>query len=208
MELSNFQQLAGDKFPNLKRENMKPTVLVPIADGTEEIEAVCIIDVLRRADIEVTVARVATRDNQSLEIVASRGVLLRAEMEIAACSEENFDALVIPGGLPGAEHLRDDATLTSLLKRHHENGKILAAICAAPAVVLQHHGLIGEHRATCYPGMMNDLPAASRSSERVVSNGTLITSRGPGTALEFSVELVRVLCGSQKGEEIAAQLLI
>ncbi|PID78532.1 DJ-1 family protein [bacterium DOLJORAL78_65_58] len=202
---------------------MRIRALVPIADGSEEIEAVCIIDTLRRADIEVTVARAGDtpgteeqpqgkypqeQQPQKLQVTASRGVILQAETTMDRCRDQEFDAIVLPGGMPGAEHLRDDAVLTEMLKEQRAHGRLVAAICASPVVVLAHHGLIGDLRATCYPGFMDRLPAASRSGERVVRMANLITSRGPGTALEFSLEIVDFLCGRETREELAGQMLI
>ncbi len=202
---------------------MQIRALVPIADGSEEIEAVCIIDTLRRAGIEVTVARAGevpgtgtrSQEQQSqeqrspkLQVTASRGVILQAETTMDRCRDQEFDAIVLPGGMPGAEHLRDDAVLTEMLEKQRANGRLVAAICASPVVVLAHHGLIGDLRATCYPSFMDRLPAASRSGERVVRMANLITSRGPGTALEFALEIVDFLCGKEKREELAGQMLI
>jgi 4-methyl-5(b-hydroxyethyl)-thiazole monophosphate biosynthesis len=187
---------------------VNPTALVPIAPDCEELEAVSIIDILRRAEVQVTVASVPSPGGtESLEITASRGVKLVADELLSACAGRTYDAIVLPGGLPGAEHLRDSALLGEMLWEQDRNQRIVAAICASPAVVLQHHDLIRDRRATCYPGLMDQLPASSRSAEKVVSMGNLITSRGPGTAMAFSLALVEALCGQDKREEIASQLL-
>lgn len=188
---------------------MKPSALVPITQGCEEIEAVSVIDVLRRAGVQVTVAAVAAGNSEpALEVTASRGVRLVADCFLEDCSDRQFDAIVLPGGLPGAEHLRDSDLLAHLLKEQDAREDVVGAICASPAVVLQHHDLIRDRRATCFPGMMDQLSAGSRSGERVVTAGNLITSRGPGTALEFSLAVVKALCGPEKRDEIAGQLLL
>ena len=127
---------------------MAKKVLVPIADGSEEIEAVCIIDTLRRAGAEVTVASV-----DKLQVTASRGVKLVADALIADCAGQTYDCIALPGGMPGAEHLRDSAELIEMLKKQKQAGRLYAAICASPAVVLQHHGLMEKVRATCFPGL-------------------------------------------------------
>ena len=181
---------------------MSKRVLVPVADGTEEIEAVCIIDVLRRAGAEVTVASV-----DALQIVASRGVRLTADCLIGDCREKTFDLIALPGGIPGAEHLRDSRPLTALLQRQQGEGGWLAAICAAPAVVLQHHGLLAQNRATCHPSFAGHLDAAGQTHQRVVVDGNCITSQGPGTALEFALKLVEVLYGRQQAETVARPML-
>ncbi len=188
---------------------MKPTALVTITDGCEELETVAIIDVLRRAQVDVSVAVVPPPGQDGdLQVTASRGVKLVGDFLLDQCRDREFDAIVLPGGLPGAEHLRDDATLRAMLLAQDARGSLVAAICASPAVVLQHHGLIRDRRATCYPGLMDRLPAASRSAGRVVAMANLITSRGPGTALEFALALVQALCGMEKRDEVAGQLLM
>ncbi|MCP4665846.1 MAG: DJ-1 family protein, partial [Deltaproteobacteria bacterium] len=116
---------------------MSKKVLVPIAEGTEEIEAVCIIDVLRRAGAEVIVASV-----DGLQVTASRGVKLVADKLISQCVDEVYNLVALPGGIPGAEHLRDSEDLTGILNRQYKAGRLYGAICASPAVVLQHHGLL------------------------------------------------------------------
>lgn len=187
---------------------MENNVLVPIADGSEEIEAVSIIDTLRRAELDVTVARVGGDATGELTVTASRGVVLAADTEMASCEGRIFAAIALPGGMPGAEHLRDDVVLTAMLKDQRKSGRLVAAICASPAVVLAHHDLIGDLRATCYPSLMDRLPAAARSAEKVVRMGNLITSRGPGTALLFALEIVDYLCGPETRADIAAQMLL
>jgi len=182
---------------------MTPKVLVPIADGTEEIEAVCIIDVLRRAGAEVTVASVGT-----LQITASRGVRIVADRLIAECVDEVFDLIVLPGGIPGAEHLRDSPELKALLQRQKEENRWYGAICAAPAVVLEEHGLLEGTRATSHPAFMDRLAPGSADDARVVVDGRCATSRGPGTALEFAIELVALLFGRAHAETVAAPMVV
>ncbi|MDE1890781.1 MAG: DJ-1/PfpI family protein [Planctomycetota bacterium] len=182
---------------------MSKKVLVPIANGTEEIEAVCIIDVLRRAGASVTVASVDT-----LQVTASRGVKLVADRLIADCVNETYDLIALPGGMPGAEHLRDSKDLEKLLKIQQQKGRFYAAICAAPAVVLQHHGLLGQRRATCHPSFVHQLENTDAAETQVVVDGTCITSRGPGTAIEFALKLVELLYDQQKAKEIAQHMVV
>ena len=188
---------------------MHAEILVPIAPGCEEIEAVTVIDVLRRAELDVTVARAQGGERpESLLVTASRGVKLQADTLLIHCRDRIFDAIVLPGGLPGAEHLRDDAILTEMLKAQVAADRLVAAICAAPAVVLAHHELLGDRRATCHPTCMDQLPAEARSGERVVTSGNLITSRSPGTAMEFALAIVANLCGQELRNDLARQLLL
>ena len=182
---------------------MSKKVLVPIADGTEEIEAVCIIDTLRRAGAEVSVASVG-----QLQIVASRGVKIVADAGISECVDKTYDLIVLPGGMPGAEHLRDSAELTAMLEQQKRSGRLYAAICAAPAVVLQHHRLLKNVKATCYPSLQDRLDKKYLSNERVVVDGNCITGQGPGVALEFSLKLVEMLFGNEKKNEVATAMLV
>ncbi len=181
---------------------MSKTVLVPIADGSEEIEAVCIIDTLRRAGADVTVASVA-----DLTITASRGVKVVADKTMAQCADEAYDLIVLPGGLPGAEHLRDSAELIVLLKKQKQQGRLYAAVCASPAVVFQHHGLLENTRATCYPTMQDQLDENFVSDEPVVVDGNCITGQGPAVAIDFALALVEALFGEDKRKQVATAML-
>ncbi len=183
---------------------MVKRVLVPIADGCEEIEAVCVIDVLRRAGADVEVASVEPRR----QITASRGVGLVADSLIADCVDKDYDLIVLPGGMPGAERLRDSQPLLDLLQRQRQSERWYAAICAAPAVVLQHHGLLHQTQATAHPAFFERLELPSDPASRVVVDGHCITSRGPGTAIEFALELVARLYGKEHAERIAEPLLM
>lgn len=182
-------------------------VLVPIADGTEEMEAVIVIDVLRRAQVEVCVASVMPKRR---EITASRGVHITADKVLEDCTDETWDMIVLPGGMPGAAYMHDSVPLIQLLRRQLNAGRQLAAICAAPAVVLGRHGLIRSATATCYPAFQQELSSqiAAVSQERVVVDGKLITSQGPGTAMEFALQLVDVLCGSEISIEVAKAMVV
>jgi 4-methyl-5(b-hydroxyethyl)-thiazole monophosphate biosynthesis len=179
------------------------TALVPVAHGSEEIEAVCIIDVLRRAGAAVTVASVEAE----LTVTCSRGVRLLADVPIAACSGQVFDLIALPGGMPGAERLRDCAPLIELLRAQRAAGRLYGAICAAPAVALAPHGLLGR-RATAHPNFMDRLAPAQALGQRVVVDGGIVTSRGPATAIEFALTLVELLFGADKRHAVAAPLVI
>lgn len=182
---------------------MTVSVLVPIADGTEEIEAVTIIDVLRRAEAEVTVASV-----NKLQVTASRGVKLVADCLMADCCDKSYDLVVLPGGIPGAEHLRDDADLKQILIRQQAAGRLYGAICASPAVVLERHGLLEDRKATCHPGFVEGLQNQSAVEKYIVVDGNCVTSRGPGTALQFSLKLVELLFGKAKRDAVAGPMVV
>ena len=182
---------------------MAKKVLVPIAEGTEEIEAVCIIDVLRRAGAEVVVASVGEK-----EVTCSRGVKIVADHLLGDCKADTFDLIALPGGIPGAENLRDSTDLTELLKQQAGAGGFFGAICASPAVVLQTHGLLENRRATSHPGFSDQLTPNPGIDNRVVVDGNCVTSRGPGTAIEFALKLVEILYGKEKAEEVAAPMVL
>lgn len=182
---------------------MQKTVLVPVADGTEELEAVAIIDVLRRAEAAVTVASVMPQR----QITASRGLVIIADELIDACVDRDFDLVALPGGIPGADHLRDSAPLTDILKRQYGKGKLLGAVCASPAVVLAAHGFLADRSATCHPGFMDRLACARRREDRVVVDGGIVTSRGAGTAVEFALSLVEQLYGKAQRDAVAGPMV-
>jgi 4-methyl-5(b-hydroxyethyl)-thiazole monophosphate biosynthesis len=182
---------------------MAKQVLVPIANGTEEIEATCIIDTLRRAGLEVTVASVGP-----LQTEASRGVKIVADVLIANCVDKTYDCIALPGGMPGAEHLRDCTPLIAKLKEQKASGRLYAAICACPAVVLHHHGLLAGVKATCFPSLRDQLDPAYASNDRVVVDGHCITSQGPATAIDFALKLVEALFGGAKAQEVGKAMLV
>jgi len=186
---------------------MSKIVLTPIADGVEEIEAVAIIDILRRAGAEVTVASVM---KERLEVTASRGVKLVADRSISECIDVRYDLIALPGGMPGAQHLHDSKELIQLLKNQNREGKLYAAICAAPAIVLYPHGFLFRRRATCHPGRINTFENSDTEAvnARVVVDGNCITSQGPGTAIEFSLKLVELLFGPEKAKEVADPMVV
>ncbi|MCO5547121.1 hypothetical protein L7F22_000563 [Adiantum nelumboides] len=185
------------------KANGAPQVLVPIANGSEEMEAVMIIDILRRASMTVTVASV----EDTLQIEASRKVKLVADKLIEDVKDTPFDLIVLPGGMPGAERLRDCETLKSLLTKQAEEKKAYGAICAAPAVALEAYGLLKGKRATCHPGFVAKLSDQTAAEARVVIDDLIITSRGPGTAMEFALSIVEQYFGEEKAESIAEALV-
>lgn len=180
------------------------SVLVPIADGSEDIESVTIIDVLRRAGVNVTVASVMPQ--QRLQITAARGTRIVADTHIEQCSRDTFDLIALPGGLPGANHLRDCALLIQMLQQQKAAGRWITALCASPAVVFASHGLETGYATTAHPGFTAQLH--NFRNERTVVDRNCITSQGPGTALEFSLMLVEVLLGKEKRAEVAAPMVL
>ncbi|WP_455217091.1 DJ-1 family glyoxalase III [Kaarinaea lacus] len=177
-------------------------VLVPIAQGCEELEAVTIIDLLRRAGIEVIAASL---DDQPVK--ASRGVMLLADKTLDEALEMDYDLVALPGGLPGADNLNGDPRIQALLKKMANENKFTAAICAAPRV-LASAGLLEGKRATSFPGTLEKLNLANTTieSDPVVQDGKVITSRGPGTAMDFALTLIENLSGKDKRQEVEAGL--
>lgn len=187
---------------------MSRPVLVPIAQGCEEIEAVTIIDILRRAGANVTVA--ACNSDDSLDVEASRGVKLTADQHINQCQNKTFHLIALPGGMPGAANLRDSETLIQILHEQQQSSRWYAAICAAPAVVLAHHSLLDNVQATCYPSFLDQLEGAlPRPSDPVVidQKSKVITAQGPGNAMDFSFALVDSLYGKDTYRPIAKQVI-
>lgn len=187
-------------------------VLIPIAEGCEELEAVTIIDLLRRADIQVTTASLGDFQkeggSQVKPVTASRGVVLIPDTTLDEAMTHSFDMLVLPGGLPGADHLDNDPRIHSLLKKMAGEDKFTAAICAAPKVLASAKLLEGKS-ATSYPGVIDQMNLGNTqvTQDSVVHDGKVITSRGPGTAMDFALTLIEVLAGKEKRDEVAAGLL-
>jgi 4-methyl-5(b-hydroxyethyl)-thiazole monophosphate biosynthesis len=178
-------------------------VLVPLADGFEEIEAITIIDVLRRAEIDVVLASLADSP-----VVGAHGVKIIADRNLGELYQEDFEMIVLPGGQPGSDNLANDERLTSMLQRQHRAGKGIAAICAAP-MVLSKAGILKGKSATAYPGFAEGLMADNIVCDKdFVIDGNIVTSRGPGTAMAFSLGLVGILAGPGVVEKLKTAMLI
>jgi 4-methyl-5(b-hydroxyethyl)-thiazole monophosphate biosynthesis len=175
-------------------------VLVPLAEGFEELEAVTIIDILRRAGIEVVVASLA-----GSPVTGAHGIRLSADTPLAALAEQDFDMIALPGGMPGAEHLKKDPRIAEIVRRLHAKGRPVAAICAAP-MVLEAAGVLEGRRATSFPGFLKDAGNATLVGDAVVVDRGVITSRGPGTALDFALALVEALAGPTARQSIESRL--
>ncbi len=182
---------------------MGKKVLVPVAQGTEEMEAITIIDVLRRAGAEVIVASV-----DELQIKASGGIEFKADQLIKECMEDEFDLIVLPGGIPGAQNLRDSKTLEILLKKQAAQQKFYGAICASPALVLHHYGLVTPGKVTCHPGFVDVIDNGNIVEQNVVVDKNCITSRGAGTACDFALTLVELLYSGEKKKQVAQGLAL
>jgi 4-methyl-5(b-hydroxyethyl)-thiazole monophosphate biosynthesis len=177
-----------------------PKVLLLISNGYEEIEAVTLIDVLRRADVDVVVAGL-----EGDTVLGGHDIKMYVDTTIDRVTLDDFDGVVLPGGAPNAANLRDDKRVQTLLKAAAEADKFICALCAAP-IALDRAGVLEGKRATSYPGF--ELPTAEYVNDRVVEDGKIITSRGPGTAFEFALTLVRRIVGHVKATELRQRMLV
>ncbi|MCW9012543.1 MAG: DJ-1/PfpI family protein [Gammaproteobacteria bacterium] len=178
-------------------------VLVPLAQGCEELEAITITDLLVRAGISVTTAGL---DDQPVK--ASRGATLIPDTTIDKVVDKIFDMIVLPGGLPGADYLRDDSRVQAILKNHAAKNCYIAAVCAAPKA-LAKAGLLDNKTATAYPGVLESLNLTSTKikNSAIEIDGKIITSRGPGTAMDFALTLIEQLEGKNKRSVVEQQLV-
>lgn len=171
------------------------------ADGVEEVEALTVVDLLRRAEVEISMVSIS----ENKQITGAHGIVFMADCLFEDVLKE-ADMLVLPGGAKGTLNLMHHEGLKKMLLHYNEQKKDLAAICAAPGV-LGVHGILKGKRAVCYPGCEENLVGATVLESAVVIDGNLITSKGPGTAMEFSLALIERLCGKEKMEKIKEGLL-
>ncbi|MGB2600320.1 MAG: DJ-1 family glyoxalase III [Candidatus Omnitrophota bacterium] len=181
---------------------MKKKTIIVLAEGFEEVETVTPIDILRRAGIDVAVAGL-----DGHIIVGSRGVVIKADITLEEM-ESYPDAVIFPGGMPGAENLARSVKVKDLILGMHSEERLIAAICASPALVLAPTGVLDGKTATCYPGMEENFsPEITFSEDTVIQDGNIITSRGVGTALDFSLKIVENLVGKDTAELVGEQTL-
>jgi len=177
-------------------------VLVPLAQGCEELEAVTIIDLLRRAGIDVVT--VGLDDDP---VKCSRGTVILADKTLDAVLNDDFDLIVLPGGLPGADNLNADPRIHQIITRLAKQGKHIAAICAAPKVLVSN-GILNGKKATAYPGSLNKLDTSKveLGVHAIQIDGKVITSRGPGTAMDFALTLIETLLGKDARDDVEIPL--
>ncbi|WP_171998707.1 protein deglycase YajL [Cronobacter sp. JZ38] len=187
---------------------MSASALVCLGPGTEETEAVTTIDLLVRGGIKVTTASVAS--DGDLTIACSRGVRLLADAPLVAVADGDFDIIVLPGGLKGAEAFRDSPLLVETVRQFHLSGRIVAAICAAAGTVLVPHALFPIGNMTGFPALKETIPDDQWQDKRVVWDPrvNLLTSQGPGTAIDFALKIIDLLVGREKAHEVAGQLVL
>lgn len=180
-------------------DNMEKKVLVPLAEGFEMIEALSVVDVFRRGGVHVDTAALGKR----LEVTSSHKVVVQADLLLENCMDTEYDLIVLPGGIPGAENLRESDLLATLLQKQKSSERMYGAICAAPALVLEHHGLLDGKTATCHPLFTDRMVEAQLIEDRVVTDGKCVTGRGAGTSIEFALELLEQLMGTEKRQDVA-----
>ena len=176
-------------------------VLIFFAEGFEEVEALTPVDFLRRAGIDVITVGIG-----GSRIMSGHNVEIATDIQLKDLDEKaglGYDALIFPGGMPGAENISAAPAVNSLIKKFSQNSGLIAAICASPAVVLFPTGILEGRSVTCYPGFEERFDTTVRfSTDRVVNDGNIITSRGPGTAAEFSIALIEALLSASEAEQI------
>jgi protein deglycase len=179
-----------------------PKVVILLADGFEEVEAVAIVDVLRRAEIEVTIAGL-----HEGPVTSARKVRVLPDTVIDTIRTGDFDMIVLPGGQPGSDNLNNDARVRTLVRDFHTKGKLTGAICAAP-YVLANAGILDGRHVTSYPTYRDRLGKVIYEEHSVVEDGNVMTSRGPGTALCFGLSIAEKLVGKEKAQQIKHAMLL
>lgn len=184
------------------REVRMARVVVLLADGFEEVEAMAVVDVLRRGEVDVVIAGL-----HSGPVSSARKVRVVPDSVIDSITVGDFDMIVLPGGQPGADNLNADPRVRDLVRQFYANGKLTAAICAAP-YVLANAGVLDGRHATAFPAYRDRLGTAVYEEKAVVEDGNVLTSRGPGTALAFGLAIVAKLKGQEKARKVQDAMLI
>lgn len=183
---------------------MDKRILVPLAEGFETIEALAVVDVFRRAGVQVDLAAVG----DTLQVTSSHQVRVTADLFLSQCLERNYDLVVVPGGIPGAQNLQKSELLAEILKKQRQQEKLYGAICAAPALVLEPHGLLLGKKATCHPGFVGQLADQSAIGERVVCDDNCVTAKGAGVSVDFALELLARVAGEETRRAVAKGMVV
>ncbi len=177
-------------------------VYVLLAEGFEEVEALTPVDLLRRSKVEVKLTGVT-----GMTVKGSHGISVSADIPIDDADWDKADMIVLPGGMPGTKNLYADSRVTNAVRKLFDEGKYVAAICAAPSIILGGMGLLKGRKATCFPGMEDGMTGAEYLKRPCVVDGKIITGCGVGGALDFAVALVSALCGKEQAEKVAAAVV-
>lgn len=174
-----------------------------LADGCEEIEALTVVDLLRRAEIEITTVSIS----DTKKVVGARGIKIESDIFFGEVDWNNAELLVLPGGGPGTKRLCAHDALMAKVDEFAKGGKRVAAICAAPALIFGERGLVNGKKATCYPGMESHLKGAIAVTDSVITDGNITSSRGLGTAIDFALELISLLKSKTVADDIATSVV-
>lgn len=179
--------------------------LVFLANGFEEIEAITVIDILRRADIKV----ISVSINNCEDVIGAHSIKVKADTTILKLDleNENYKAIILPGGMPGSTNLKDNNRLIEIIKDFNSKNKIIAAICAAP-IVLKEAGLTKGIKGTVYPGFEEDLEYSHYTKESVTIDKNIVTAKGPAYSIDFALSLVKSIAGDEKEKEVRKGLLL
>ena len=177
-------------------------IMIPLANGFEEIEAITNIDDLRKERIEVVTVSI----NEKFEVKGDHGIFIKADEKITNINPDELSGVVLPGGMPGAANLRDNEDLIKNIKKVNNDKGLLAAICAAP-IVLEKAGIIKNKQATSYPGFGEEMSSCNYSQDKVVRDDNIITGRGPGVAMDFAMEIVSYLLDTDTSQELKANMI-
>ena len=180
---------------------MKNSVIF-LANGFEEIEALTVVDVLRRASLRCDMCSI-----EDIEVTGSHGITVKADLVISDLVEENYNCLILPGGMPGAKNLKENKKIIELVKSFNKAGDLVAAICAAP-IVLKEADIIKDKKITSFPGVRSELVGCDYQEEIVVQDENLVTSRGPATAIQFAIQLAENLSGKETSEKLRQDMLV
>lgn len=181
-----------------------PTALLIYANGSEDLEITAPADILNRGGVKVT--KCALTDDGSAKVTLAHGTTVCCDVSIGSC-EGDFDIIVVPGGMPGTAHCRDNEKLVALLKAQQAAGRYIAAICAAPGFVLAHHGILTEEKATGYPGCEQEIRNYTGAGVEHARQSRIITAKGPGYAIDFALEILEALTNRENADRVADGLL-
>lgn len=177
-------------------------VYAMIADGTEEVECLSVVDILRRSGVETVL--VSVKDTK--DVVTSHKIRIEADATVEETDFSDGDVIFLPGGLPGSENLSACEKLIKALHKANEEGRRIAAICAAPGVVLGRHGFLNGRTATCFPGFEKEFRGGTYTRQGVVTDGNITTARGLGFAIDLGLELVKLLIGEVAAEDMKGKI--
>ena len=175
---------------------------IMIADGCEEVEALTVVDILRRAGVTLDLVNIHDKD----EVTSSHDIIFKTDVRLADINDDDYEGIILPGGLGGTNNLKASDRVKELICKYSSEGKLVSAICAAPTV-LGTVGVLKGKKATCYPGCEEELTGANVVFDEVAYDGNIITSRGFGTAIPFGLALAGYICGSDKADEIAEKIV-